>query len=133
MCCVSLFLSTSALCACPSMLSCHDVTDFQTVRFKNELERNITIKLGYANAKIFKAVEGASPGPGNFRQERKIPPFPLFVIFSLVKLLHLQYVRVPTLGSYGDWKAFSGRGGGNFWGRLFCHNCCVFSTRVVIM
>lgn len=26
----------------------------QTVRFKNELERNITIKLGYANAKIFK-------------------------------------------------------------------------------
>ncbi|CAM9593814.1 unnamed protein product, partial [Choristocarpus tenellus] len=38
-----------------------------TVRFKNELERNITIKLGYANAKIFKAVEGATPGPGNFR------------------------------------------------------------------
>ncbi len=27
----------------------------QTVRFKNELERNITIKLGYANAKIYKA------------------------------------------------------------------------------
>ena len=26
----------------------------QTVRFKNELERNITIKLGYANAKIYK-------------------------------------------------------------------------------
>lgn len=26
----------------------------QTVRFKNELERNITIKLGYANAKIFR-------------------------------------------------------------------------------
>ena len=26
-----------------------------TVRFKNELERNITIKLGYANAKIFKS------------------------------------------------------------------------------
>ena len=25
-----------------------------TVRFKNELERNITIKLGYANAKIYK-------------------------------------------------------------------------------
>lgn len=41
----------------------------QTVRFKNELERNITIKLGYANAKIFMAVEGAVPGPGNFRSE----------------------------------------------------------------
>jgi translation initiation factor 2 gamma subunit (eIF-2gamma) len=27
----------------------------QTVRFKNELERNITIKLGYANAKIYKS------------------------------------------------------------------------------
>lgn len=40
------------------------------MRFKNELERNITIKLGYANAKIFKAVEGAVPGPGNFRQAR---------------------------------------------------------------
>ena len=26
-----------------------------TVRFKNELERNITIKLGYANAKIYKS------------------------------------------------------------------------------
>jgi hypothetical protein len=26
----------------------------QTVRFKTELERNITIKLGYANAKIYK-------------------------------------------------------------------------------
>lgn len=24
------------------------------VRFKNELERNITIKLGYANAKIYR-------------------------------------------------------------------------------
>lgn len=27
----------------------------QTVRFKNELERNITIKLGYANAKVILA------------------------------------------------------------------------------
>lgn len=30
------------------------ITGVQTVRFKNELERNITIKLGYANAKIYK-------------------------------------------------------------------------------
>jgi len=29
------------------------VSGVQTVRFKNELERNITIKLGYANAKIY--------------------------------------------------------------------------------
>ena len=30
------------------------ITGIQTIRFKNELERNITIKLGYANCKIFK-------------------------------------------------------------------------------
>lgn len=47
------------------------VLPWQTVRFKNELERNITIKLGYANAKIFKAVEGAVPGPGNFRYDEE--------------------------------------------------------------
>eukprot|EP01084_Bolivina_argentea_P097775 175760_1 len=31
------------------------ITGVQTVRFKNELERNITIKLGYANAKLYQA------------------------------------------------------------------------------
>lgn len=31
------------------------ISGVQTVRFKNELERNITIKLGYANAKIYQA------------------------------------------------------------------------------
>ncbi|KAJ5907424.1 hypothetical protein N7495_000106 [Penicillium taxi] len=35
----------------------------QTVRFKNELERNITIKLGYANAKIYKCDNSACPRP----------------------------------------------------------------------
>ncbi|EFX79075.1 eukaryotic translation initiation factor 2 subunit 3-like [Daphnia pulex] len=35
----------------------------QTVRFKNELERNITIKLGYANAKIFKCDNEKCPRP----------------------------------------------------------------------
>merc|ERR1712168_1742523 len=34
-----------------------------TVRFKNELERNITIKLGYANAKIFKCDNESCPRP----------------------------------------------------------------------
>lgn len=33
----------------------------QTVRFKNELERNITIKLGYANAKIYKCEDERCP------------------------------------------------------------------------
>jgi len=36
------------------------ISGVQTVRFKNELIRNITIKLGYANAKIYKA-----DGPAN--------------------------------------------------------------------
>uniref|UniRef100_H2YM13 protein-synthesizing GTPase n=1 Tax=Ciona savignyi TaxID=51511 RepID=H2YM13_CIOSA len=36
------------------------ISGVHTVRFKNELERNITIKLGYANAKIYKA-DGPRP------------------------------------------------------------------------
>lgn len=39
----------------------------QTVRFKNELERNITIKLGYANAKIFKCSNEACPRPSCYK------------------------------------------------------------------
>ncbi|XP_014239827.1 eukaryotic translation initiation factor 2 subunit 3 [Cimex lectularius] len=40
------------------------VSGVQTVRFKNELERNITIKLGYANAKIYKCDNPKCPRPG---------------------------------------------------------------------
>jgi translation initiation factor 2 subunit 3 len=39
------------------------ISEVQTVRFKNELERNITIKLGYANAKIYKCDNPACPRP----------------------------------------------------------------------
>ena len=39
----------------------------QTVRFKNELERNITIKLGYANAKIYKCQNPACPPPSCYK------------------------------------------------------------------
>jgi translation initiation factor 2 subunit 3 len=38
------------------------ISGVQTVRFKNELERNITIKLGYANAKIYKGDKTDSGG-----------------------------------------------------------------------
>jgi translation initiation factor 2 subunit 3 len=31
------------------------ISGVKTIRFKNELVRNITIKLGYANAKIYKS------------------------------------------------------------------------------
>lgn len=36
------------------------ISGVMTVRFKNELVRNITIKLGYANAKIYKCENPAS-------------------------------------------------------------------------
>jgi translation initiation factor 2 subunit 3 len=43
------------------------ISGVQTVRFKNELERNITIKLGYANAKIYKCDNEECPRPTCFR------------------------------------------------------------------
>ena len=42
------------------------ISGVHTVRFKNELERNITIKLGYANAKIYQCKDPQCPRPGNF-------------------------------------------------------------------
>jgi translation initiation factor 2 subunit 3 len=42
------------------------ISGVKTVRFKNELERNITIKLGYANAKIYKLQGVADDFPGNY-------------------------------------------------------------------
>jgi len=43
------------------------ISGVQTVRFKNELERNITIKLGYANAKVYKCDNSACPRPGCYK------------------------------------------------------------------
>jgi len=42
------------------------ISGVQTVRFKNELERNITIKLGYANAKIYECENPKCPRPGRY-------------------------------------------------------------------
>lgn len=44
------------------------ISGVQTIRFKNELIRNITIKLGYANAKIYKC-DGSKNEPGNYRSK----------------------------------------------------------------
>ncbi|XP_076338421.1 eukaryotic translation initiation factor 2 subunit gamma [Tachypleus tridentatus] len=46
------------------------ISGVQTVRFKNELERNITIKLGYANAKIYKCDNESCPRPDCYRSAR---------------------------------------------------------------
>ncbi|KAI9323619.1 eukaryotic translation initiation factor 2 subunit 3 [Dichotomocladium elegans] len=43
------------------------ISGVQTVRFKNEMERNITIKLGYANAKIYKCSNPECPRPTCYR------------------------------------------------------------------
>jgi len=43
------------------------ISGVQTVRFKNELVRNITIKLGYANAKIYKCDNPECVRPGRYR------------------------------------------------------------------
>mmetsp|Transcript_8130 Transcript_8130/g.13453 ORF Transcript_8130/g.13453 Transcript_8130/m.13453 type:complete len:493 (+) Transcript_8130:58-1536(+) len=45
------------------------ISGVQTVRFKNELERNITIKLGYANAKIYKAAPYVAPEEGKDEED----------------------------------------------------------------
>jgi len=42
------------------------ISGVHTVRFKNELERNITIKLGYANAKLYKCDGPKCPRPGSY-------------------------------------------------------------------
>merc|ERR1711865_126356 len=42
------------------------ISSVQTVRFKSELERNITIKLGYANAKIYRCPNPTCYRPGSY-------------------------------------------------------------------
>ena len=53
------------------------ISGVQTVRFKNELERNITIKLGYANAKIYKCDSDECPRPTcyrSYKSEKEVDP-----------------------------------------------------------
>lgn len=53
------------------------ISGVQTVRFKNELERNITIKLGYANAKVYKCDNPACPRPTcyrSYKSEKEVSP-----------------------------------------------------------
>jgi translation initiation factor 2 subunit 3 len=53
------------------------ISGVQTVRFKNELIRNITIKLGYANAKIYQCDNPQCPRPGcyrSYKSEKEVDP-----------------------------------------------------------
>ena len=71
-----------------------------TVRFKNELERNITIKLGYANAKIYECQNPACERPGSFKSfssaMEDAPPCPRPFCGGTMKLLrHVSFVDCP--------------------------------------
>lgn len=53
------------------------ISGVQTVRFKNELIRNITIKLGYANAKIYQCDNAECPRPTcyrSYKSEKEVDP-----------------------------------------------------------
>ncbi|VDN06033.1 unnamed protein product [Thelazia callipaeda] len=50
------------------------ISGVHTVKFKNELERNITIKLGYANAKIYRCTNESCPRPGCYRSAGSSTP-----------------------------------------------------------
>lgn len=76
------------------------ISGVQTVRFKNELERNITIKLGYANAKVYKCDSPACPRPGCYKScgSNKEDTFPCERLgcsgkFQLVR--HVSFVDCP--------------------------------------
>lgn len=76
------------------------ISGVQTVRFKNELERNITIKLGYANAKIYKCDYDHCPRPACYKSARssKEDDFPCDRLncngrFRLLR--HVSFVDCP--------------------------------------
>ncbi|KAI5298791.1 hypothetical protein KEM55_002928 [Ascosphaera atra] len=76
------------------------ISGVQTVRFKNEQERNITIKLGYANAKIYKCDNPACPRPTCYRsypsQKEVDPPCEREGCGGTYRLLrHVSFVDCP--------------------------------------
>ncbi|QLG72237.1 hypothetical protein HG535_0C05910 [Zygotorulaspora mrakii] len=77
------------------------ISGVQTVRFKDELERNITIKLGYANAKIYKCEDPNCPEPDaykSFKSDKEIRPrctVPGFENTRYKLLRHVSFVDCP--------------------------------------
>ncbi|KAL8287395.1 hypothetical protein RQP46_003253 [Phenoliferia psychrophenolica] len=76
------------------------ISGVQTVRFKNELERNITIKLGYANAKIYKCEKESCARPGcykSYSSDKEDSPACLVAgCGGTMKLLrHVSFVDCP--------------------------------------
>nr|DAD48589.1 TPA_asm: hypothetical protein HUJ06_018526 [Nelumbo nucifera] len=77
------------------------ISGVQTVRFKNELERNITIKLGYANAKIYKCEDERCPRPmcykayGSGKEDNPLCDVPGFENARMKLLRHVSFVDCP--------------------------------------
>ncbi|KAF2013661.1 eukaryotic translation initiation factor-like protein 2 subunit gamma [Aaosphaeria arxii CBS 175.79] len=76
------------------------ISGVQTVRFKNELERNITIKLGYANAKVYKCDNEECPRPTcyrSYKSEKEVdPPCEREGCSGTYRLLrHVSFVDCP--------------------------------------
>eukprot|EP00955_Chlamydomonas_euryale_P071506 361095-Chlamydomonas_euryale.AAC.14 len=74
------------------------ISGVHTVRFKNELERNITIKLGYANAKIYCCSNSACERPASYKaygsSKEDTPPCDLCRSpMNLVR--HVSFVDCP--------------------------------------
>ncbi|KAK1380277.1 Protein-synthesizing GTPase [Heracleum sosnowskyi] len=73
----------------------------QTVRFKNELERNITIKLGYANAKIYRCENKSCPRPkcyksyGSGKEDAPACDAPGCENSKMTLLRHVSFVDCP--------------------------------------
>ncbi|GJP48194.1 hypothetical protein CLOM_g7467 [Closterium sp. NIES-68] len=77
------------------------ISGVQTVRFKNELERNITIKLGYANAKIYKCEDDECPRPmcykayGSSKEDSPLCDVPGFEKARMKLMRHVSFVDCP--------------------------------------
>lgn len=77
------------------------ISGVQTVRFKNELERNITIKLGYANAKIYQCEDEKCPRPASFKsygsakEDAPLCDVPGFESARMKLLRHVSFVDCP--------------------------------------
>ncbi|RCV13566.1 hypothetical protein SETIT_2G355400v2 [Setaria italica] len=74
------------------------ISGVQTVRFKNEPEHNITIKLGYANAKIYKCEDDRCPQPmayGRGKEDSPLCDVPGFENTRMKLPRHVSFVDCP--------------------------------------
>ncbi|XP_009766767.1 eukaryotic translation initiation factor 2 subunit gamma-like [Nicotiana tabacum] len=77
------------------------ISGIQTTRFKCELECNITVKLGYANAKIYKCEDESCPRPlcyksyGSGKEDNPPCDVPGFKNCKMKLLRHISFVDCP--------------------------------------